>query len=163
MDKHELQAELAKINLEIMQAKNAFQAVKEAEAAYFEAREVEAVNRVKSVLEASQEALDTASANLKTLEAIRHGVSDVVNELNALKCSLEQEKAAFDEYKAKTYASIQEKQVSLEEATLKAKASVTALQSEWDMLAKERKSLDEQARKVRDERLQLKAALNLKK
>lgn len=163
MDKHELQAELAKINLEIMQAKNAFHAVKEAETAYFEAREVEAVNRVKSVLEASQEALATASEHLKTLEAIRKGISDVVSELNARKESIEQDKAAFDEYKTKVYKEIDEKQVSLEETTRLSRVAQTSLKSEWDMLMSEKEALNIQARKVRDERLQLKAALSLKK
>lgn len=157
-EKHELLAELAQINIEIMQAKDALLSAHAEKEAFLAARDEEAVKRVADVLKASKEALDTASSHLRELERIRQGVGNVVCELLQLKEALAASRESLKEEETRTYAEIDEKTRELNAFMASAKAEQLKIESAWSQIGMKEQTLGREAARVRDERLQLSAA-----
>lgn len=158
-EKHELLAELAQINMQIMEGKNALVALKEEEEAYLVAREEEAVKRVSDVLQASQEALVTASSHLKVLEKIRHGISGVVSELITFKERIDVSRETLKADEKRVYAEIDEKRKELAYFMQRAEIEQVKIDSAWNQIRFKDSELKKEAERVRDERLQLSAAV----
>lgn len=159
MTAHELQAELAAINLEIMKAKTALRDIKAESTEYFATREAEALKRVDEVLKASESALNTALKHIEELTAIRNSVSDVVAELSEYDKDI-QEARRVHEKRVEAHESILKAklaEVKLQEAQAKAQQSV--IKSEWGKINAQKAQIALDSAEIADKRERLKAAM----
>lgn len=158
MDKHVLQEELARINMQIVKAKNVLMKVHAKREEFYVEREKEAVSRVEEVLKASQNALDAASENLKELEGIRNSANNLLGEVEKLQIELDSSIEEGNQIMADFNASADQKIREINNLLDQSKADLVRIRNEKGQLDAQKLILEERARKVQDERLQLLAA-----